>query len=98
MKTAEPILRKDPVVSMSYTPPDSVVVQWIKRTFPPDELREHVRTTNLVQRERKFDIVDFFFTLSLGFAAGSDHSIQAFLERYVEMADCEELSYSLFHG
>ncbi|MFT4889216.1 MAG: hypothetical protein ACI9YT_000125 [Halobacteriales archaeon] len=35
--------------------------------------------------------------LSFGFAAGSDRSLQAFLERYVEMADCDELSYASFH-
>ena len=82
---------------MSYTPPDSVVVNRIQRAFPSDELRERVRATNLVERERKFDIVALFYTLSLGFAAGSDQSLQAFLERYVEMADCDELSYSSFH-
>ncbi len=47
----------------------------------------------LLDRERKFDIVALFYTLSFGFAAGSDRSLQAFLERYVEMADCNELSY-----
>ena len=82
---------------MSYTPPDSVVVNRIQRAFLSDELRERVRATNLVERERKFDIVALFYTLSLGFAAGSDQSLQAFLERYVEMADCDELSYSSFH-
>jgi len=51
----------------------------------------------LVERERKFDVVALFYTLSFGFAAGSDRSLQAFLERYVEMADCDELSYASFH-
>jgi len=82
---------------MSYTPPDSVVVNRIQRAFPSDELRERARATNLVERERKFDIVALFYTLSFGFAAGSDRSLQAFLERYVEMADCNKLSYSSFH-
>ena len=81
-----------------YNPPDSVVVNRIQRAFPSDELRERARVTNLIQRERKLDIVALFYTLSLGFAAGSDRSIQAFLERYVEMADCDELSYATFHG
>jgi putative transposase len=45
---------------------------------------------------RKFDLVALFYTLSLGFAAGSDRSIQAFLERYVEMAECDELAYTSF--
>ncbi|ELY68985.1 transposase (ISH5), partial [Natronobacterium gregoryi SP2] len=57
-------------------------------------MRERARATNLIQRERKLDVVGLFYTLSLGFAAGSDRSIQAFLERYVEMADCDELSYA----
>jgi IS4 transposase len=61
-------------------------------------LRERARATSLVQRERKFDVVALFYTLSFGFAAGSDRSIQAFLERFVEMADCEKLSYATFHG
>ena len=52
----------------------------------------------LVERERKFDVVALFYTLSLGFAAGSDRSVQAFLERFVEMSDCDELSYATFHG
>jgi IS4 transposase len=73
-------------------------VNRIQRAFPSDELRERARATNLVQRERKFDVVALFYTLSLGFAAGSDRSIQAFLERFVELADCDELSYSTFHG
>ena len=83
---------------MPYSPPDSVIVSRIQRTFPSDELRERARATSLVERERKFDVVALFYTLSFGFAAGSDRSIQAFLERYVEMADCDELSYAAFHG
>ena len=43
---------------------------------------ERSRATNFVQRERKVDIVALFYTLTLGFAAGSDRSIQAFLERF----------------
>jgi len=84
-------------VGSVYSPPDSVVVDRIQRAFPSDELRERARATNLVERERKFDIVALFYTLTFGFAAGSDRSLQAFLERYVEMADCDELSYSSFH-
>jgi hypothetical protein len=81
---------------MPYTPPDSVVVERIQRAFPSDELRERARA--MKQRERKFDFVALFYTLSLGFAAGTDRSLQAFLERYVEVADCDELSYASFHG
>jgi len=51
------------VESISYTPPDSVVVNRIQRAFPSDELRERARATNLVERERKFDIVALFYTL-----------------------------------
>ncbi|SDK15652.1 IS4 transposase [Halovenus aranensis] len=51
----------------------------------------------MTERERKFDFVALFYTLSFGFAAGSDRSLQAFLERYVEMADCNSLSYASFH-
>jgi len=83
---------------MSYTPPDSVIIGRIQRAFPSDELRERARATNLVERQRKFDLVALFYTLSFGFAAGSDRSLQAFLERYVEMAECDELSYASFHG
>jgi IS4 transposase len=83
---------------MTYSPPDSVVVDRIQRAFPSDELRERARAANLVERQRKFDIVALFYTLSFGFAAGSDRSLQAFLERYVEMADCDELSYAAFHN
>ena len=70
----------------------------IQRSFPSDELRKRARATNLIQRERKLDVVALFSTLSLGSAAGSDRSIQAFLERFVEMADCDELAYATFHG
>ena len=83
---------------MPYSPPDSVVVGRIQRAFPSDELRERARATSLVQRERKFDVVALFYTLSLGFAAGSDRSLQAFLERFVELSDCETVSYATFHG
>ena len=82
---------------VTYSPPDSVIVERIQRAFPSDELRERARATNLIERERKFDIVALFYTLSLGFAAGSDRTLQAFLERYVEMADCDTLSYASFH-
>src|SRR6056297_3748828 len=82
---------------MPYSPPDSVVVGRIQRAFPSDELRERARATSLVERERKFDVVALFYTLSFGFAAGSDRSLQAFLERYVEMADCDTLTYASFH-
>jgi IS4 transposase len=70
----------------------------MQRGFPSDEVRERARATNLVERERKVDVVALFYTLSLGFAAGSDRSIQAFLERYGEKADCVGLSYAAFHG
>ncbi len=81
---------------MSYEPPDSVVIDRIQRAFPSDELRERARATDLVERERKFDFVALFYTLSFGFAAGSDRTIQAFLDRFVENADCDELAYSSF--
>jgi len=81
---------------VSYEPPDSVVIDRIQRAFPSDELRERARATDLVERERKFDFVALFYTLSFGFAAGSDRTIQAFLERFVENADCDELAYSSF--
>jgi len=83
---------------VTYSPSDSVVVSRIQRAFPSDELRERARATTPVQRERKFDVVALFYTLSLGFAAGLDRSIQAFLERFVELSDCEKLSYATFHG
>jgi hypothetical protein len=79
---------------MTSSPPDSAVVERIKRAFPPDELRDRSRA--LVDRERKFDFVVLFHTLSLGSAAGSDRSIQAFLERFVEMSECDELAYTSF--
>ena len=81
---------------MTYEPPDSVIVDRIQRAFSPDELRERARAANLVERERKFDFVALFYTLSFGFAAGSDRSIQAFLEQFVETAECDELAYSSF--
>jgi hypothetical protein len=87
-------LGETPVEDVTYKPPDSVVVDRIQRTFPSDELRERARATGLIQRERKFDFVALFYTLSLGFAAGSDRSIQAFLERFLEMADCDDLTYT----
>ncbi len=81
---------------LTYTPPDSVIVDRIQRAFPSDELRERARATDLVQRERKFDFVSLFYMLSFGFAAGSDRSIQVLLECFVEMVDCDELAYISF--
>ena len=83
---------------MTHEPPDSVVVDRIQRAFPGDELCERARATNLIQRERKFDVVALFYTLAFGFGAGSERSIQTFFERYFEMTDLSELYYSSFHG
>ncbi|GAA0477735.1 hypothetical protein GCM10008985_37610 [Halococcus dombrowskii] len=88
---------RDPVERVTYDPPDSVVVDRIQKAFPGDELRERARATNLIQRQRKFDVVALFYTLAFGFGAGSERSIQAFFERYVEMADLTELCYSSFY-
>lgn len=41
----------------------------------------------IVEREQKFNFVALFCTLSFSFAAGSDQSIQAFPERFVETAE-----------
>jgi putative transposase len=71
-----------------------VIVEGIQRAFPSDELRNWARETDLVERERKFDIVALFYTLTLSFAAGSNRSLQAILELYVEVADCDELSHA----
>lgn len=51
---------------------------------------------NLIQRERKFDVVVLFYALAFGFNAGSERSIQAFFGRHVDMADLTELCYSSF--
>ena len=67
---------------MSYEPPDSVIVDRIKRAFPSDELRERARATNLVQRERKFDTVALLYTLSFLFAPFSHLSIHLFLSLF----------------
>ncbi len=82
---------------VTYTPPDSTVVGRIRRAIPSKELCERARATSLFQQERKFDVVVVFYTLSFGFSAGSDRSIQAFLDRYIEMAYCGGLSYAEFH-
>lgn len=39
---------------------------------------------NLVQRERKSGIIALFYTLSLGFAADSDRTIQALLSPIID--------------
>lgn len=79
---------------VTYILPDSVVVQRIKRSFSPDEL--HNRGRALIERERKFGFVALFYTLSLGLVAGSDCSIQGCLERFVDMAEYDELAYTSF--
>jgi hypothetical protein len=57
-------------------------VAGFKERFPSENMRERAHVTSLVERGRKLDAVAMFFTLSFGFAAGSDRSLQAFLERY----------------
>lgn len=47
---------------------------------------------------RAENIVALFYTLLLGFTADSDRSIQASLERYVQIGDCDKLTYLSFHG
>jgi len=49
---------------MPYSPPDSVVIDRIQRAFASDELRERARATNIVERERKFDVVALFYKKS----------------------------------
>lgn len=62
------------------------------KCISPDELRERACATKLIQHDQKCDVVVLFYTHSLGFATGSDRSIQAFFESYVEIADCDEFT------
>lgn len=54
---------------------------------------------NLWERERKFDVVAFYWTLIFGFAVGTDRTLQALLERYVATHDeIDSLAYNSFRN
>ena len=59
-------------------------------------LEAYAGEAELVERERKFDIVPFFWTLMFGFVAGNDRTVQALLDRYLANADEEHLAYTSF--
>ena len=50
----------------------------------------------MIERERKKDVVAFFWTLVFGFVAGNDRTVQALLDRYLVNADVETLAYNSF--
>jgi len=83
---------------MAYTPPESVIVYRLQRTFPEDRLRDRATEFALTDRERKFDVVAFFWALVLGFAADDDRTVQAFLERFVARSDVDTLAYTSFRN
>lgn len=66
------------------------------RTFPAAMLQEYADEAGLVDRERKLDVVAFFWTLVFGFVAGDDRTVQALLDRYLANAHEDSLAYTSF--
>lgn len=44
----------------------------------------------------EFDVVAFFWALTLGFAADNDRTVQAFFERFLAHSNVDELAYNSF--
>lgn len=76
--------------------PESNVVRRLVRTFSATKLHEHADEAGLVERERKLDVVAFFWTLVFGFVNGDDRTVQALLDRYLANAGEETLAYNSF--
>lgn len=84
---------------MAYPPPESVIESRLARTFPAKRLRELARKTGLVKRRRKLDAAALFWALTLGFAVGEDHSIEAFHQSYHQcVGGGLSLTYASFHS
>lgn len=83
---------------MPYTPPDSVIIRRLQRSFPAEHLRDRADHHELTKRERDFDVVAFFWALTLGFAADDDRTIQAFLERFLARSNVDDLAYNSFRN
>jgi IS4 transposase len=68
----------------------------LQSCFPDDWIRETAATTGLVRRNKKIDVVAFFWTLVLGFGTGACRSI-AELRRNFEHSTGTELVPSSFY-
>lgn len=64
--------------------------------FPFDELRKCARAAIFRPKRAEIRHCVLFHTLSLGFVTGLDRSIQAFPDRFVEIADWDEPAYTSF--
>lgn len=54
------------------------------KMFSPKMIRSAAKLTGAVVRERKISIVDFFWTLVLGFGAGKERTISGMRRMYVQ--------------
>ena len=77
-------------------PPDSDVVRRLIRAFPASLLETYAEEAGVIERQRKKDVVAFFWTLVFGFVAGEDRTVQALLDRYLATADEDSLAYTSF--
>lgn len=65
-------------------------------TFPDAEIKRRAREHGVVKRERKLDFVVFFWTLLLGFRAGSRRTLES-LRRVYERKAGHTIAASSFH-
>lgn len=84
---------------MVYRLPDSIIERRLTRVFPAERLHKLARTTELIERQRKFDAPALFWALTLGFAVGEDRSLEALRQSYLQFIGGEfSLTYPSFHG
>jgi IS4 transposase len=72
------------------------IPQVLTTLLPADEISRMAHEAQVVQRQRKFDVHAFFWTLVLGFGSGCHRTLAA-LRRAYELATGQSLVPSAFH-
>lgn len=79
-----------------FAPPSSVNEERLAKLFPPAWLEQTARDHGVIVRDRKLDLTALIWALTLGFAIGSNRSIEELRRTYVRFAD-NHLHPSSFH-
>lgn len=68
----------------------------LNELFPPEWIREKAKETRMMERERKIDVVVFFWTLVLSFGINLQRTITGILSSYERYAE-DVVVYSAFY-
>lgn len=67
----------------------TLTVEYLKRCLPDFLIERFADEYDVVERERKVDVVVFIWTLILGFPAGAKRTIASLRRRFEQVAACE---------